>query len=88
MARYIDADKLLERAVPIGWSTPKWVSDIVISDAPTADVVEVVRCKDCIHNPFNTTDDFCPLFVLVRGGYVKHFQSNFFCADGERRDDG
>lgn len=40
MPRYVNADWLLERAVPIGWSTPKWVSDIVIEDAPTADVVE------------------------------------------------
>lgn len=31
----IDRDVLLQRAVPHGWSTPKWVSDIVINDAPT-----------------------------------------------------
>lgn len=60
MARYIDADWLLERAVPMGWSTPKWVSDIKIEDAPTADVRENVhahweevdkygnrRCSNC-----------------------------------------
>lgn len=35
--RLIDADALLERAVPHGWSTPLWVSDIVIKDAPTVD---------------------------------------------------
>lgn len=40
MPRYIDADALLERAIPMGWSTPLWVSDIMIKDAPTADVVE------------------------------------------------
>ena len=33
--RLIDADALLQRAIPHGWSTPKWVSDIVIEDAPT-----------------------------------------------------
>jgi len=33
--RLIDADWLLDRAVPMGWSTPKWVSDILIKDAPT-----------------------------------------------------
>lgn len=43
MPRYVNADWLLERAVPIGWSTPKWVSDIVIEDAPTADVRENVH---------------------------------------------
>lgn len=33
--RLIDADALLQRAVPHGWSTPLWVSDIMIEDAPT-----------------------------------------------------
>lgn len=33
--RLIDADALLQRAVAHGWSTPKWVSNIVIEDAPT-----------------------------------------------------
>lgn len=33
--RLIDADALLQRAVSHGWSTPKWVSNIVIEDAPT-----------------------------------------------------
>ena len=33
--RLIDADALLQRAIPHGWSTPKWVSDIAIDDAPT-----------------------------------------------------
>lgn len=33
--RLIDADELLKRAIPMGWSTPLWVSDIVIQDAPT-----------------------------------------------------
>lgn len=33
--RLKDADALLQRAISHGWSTPKWVSDIVIDDAPT-----------------------------------------------------
>ena len=33
--RLIDADALLQRAISHGWSTPKWVSNIVIEDAPT-----------------------------------------------------
>ena len=41
--RLIDADALLRRAVPMGWSTPLWVSNIVIEDAPTIDAVEVVH---------------------------------------------
>ena len=51
---------------------------------PSADVVEVVRCKDCKHydngfcyNP-NTYDD-----EKTRGNTIP----NWFCADGERREE-
>ena len=50
-----------------------------ISNMPAADVVEVVRCKDCKwnkstpHNPICSNDDM-PKDV------------GFFCADGERRE--
>lgn len=43
--RLIDADALLQRAIPHGWSTPKWVSDIAIEDAPTIDAAPVVHGK-------------------------------------------
>lgn len=43
--RLIDADALLQRAIPHGWSTPKWVSDIAIDDAPTIDAVPVKHGK-------------------------------------------
>ena len=39
--RLIDADALLQRAVPHGWSTPLWVSDIMIEDAPTIEAEPV-----------------------------------------------
>ena len=44
--RLIDADALLQRAVPHGWSTPKWVSDIAIDDAPTIIPAEETAKKD------------------------------------------
>lgn len=47
--RLIDADALLERAIPMGWSTPLWVSDITIQDAPTVDVVERKKGKWISH---------------------------------------
>lgn len=43
--RLVDADYLLQIAVPLGWSTPKWVSEIGIEDAPTIDAVPVVHGK-------------------------------------------
>ena len=51
--RPIDADALLERAIPMGWSTPLWVSDIAIQDAPTIEPEQKkgkwipVRLGDC-----------------------------------------
>ena len=51
MSRYIDADDLLnalkeERKNGNFVFTSKWIKEI-IGKLPTADVVEVVRCKDC-----------------------------------------
>ena len=55
MARYIDADKLRDRVKtetnPYGKPTLEYASGvkvmIMIDKAPTADVVEVVRCSEC-----------------------------------------
>lgn len=54
MARYIDADELLkdlkkQYGEELGWQCTVNMSDVgmMIEDATTADVVEVVRCKDC-----------------------------------------
>ena len=54
---------------------------------PSADVVEVVRCKDCIHNhehetPFGSKFHICNLNQLA---YSEH--DDFYCAYGERRED-
>ena len=48
MAEYIEREELLEKAKELAsgsFSTPLIIS--AIEKAPTADVVEVVRCKDC-----------------------------------------
>ena len=45
MPRYIDADKLIELATHEGAYGYVDVHDIC--NVPTADVVEIVRCKDC-----------------------------------------
>ena len=45
MPRYIDADKLVDLATHEGAYGYVDVHDI--RNTPTADVVEVVRCKDC-----------------------------------------
>lgn len=92
--RLIDADALLEK---IDMERDILVKDgrlgaehIVthyvrnfIEDAPTADVVEVVRCKDCKHYK----DIFCGLHVQAycdREGREMRKPSDF-CSYGEKR---
>lgn len=95
MARYIDADKAIELiknygkgAISDGLTTLDAVDDIVylakgVDLIPTADVVEVVRCKDCKHFGKDM-------------GYGKHdckkyempyCLENDFCSYGERKGD-
>ena len=52
----------------------------IINQFPSADAVEVVRCKDCIHS----YDDLCGLCCTC-GPYVDCVvQPDFYCADGRR----
>ena len=94
MARHIDADKLMEaiekNIEPYkSWDCTK--ADVVmdtILEQPTADVVEVVRCKDCKHKV-----DYCGRLMCGRnkyefaegvGGLVATLPEHF-CSYGERR---
>lgn len=88
MARYIDADELLKE---FEVDTSKKVMDIsdllfgvvrgMIERQPTADVVEVVRCKDCKH------------WRTEHGGFCEasnalseiNNENNDFCSYGERK---
>ena len=52
-----------------------------VSNMPTADVVEVVRCGECgkLHHEFKKT--YCPLVDTW------DINPQWYCADGERRED-
>lgn len=89
MSRYIDADKMIDG---YGTTFPYDLSycddgDLMewLNAQPTADVVAVVRCKDCKHRYVPTR---CALwyetfgeteYFIARGG-------NFYCSFGERRE--
>lgn len=95
MARYIDADALVERlrlqyckdcdnynGIRCGSCDIDFVFDMV-EDAPTADAVEVCRCKYCQHYEAD---------IICEGvGYCNEHQrgmhENNFCSYGERRKD-
>lgn len=49
-----------------------------VADSPTADVVEVVMCRDC--KEYQTP--YCPLC------HVYKVEDNDYCSYGERREDG
>ena len=54
-----------------------------IEQAPTIDVVPVVRCKDCIRR-YDT--DECPMCFLIEGKYYEYTNENGFCDRGERKE--
>ena len=75
--RYIDADKLKDDLVNNRCFFPAIVES-AIRNTPTADVVEVVRCKDCIHS--SCYGQICH-YGVGRGVTPDHY-----CGHGERRE--
>ena len=54
----------------------------LVNEQPTADVVEVVRCKDCKHK------DYCCRNVAKFDKGYDMYEGISFCSYGERREDG
>ena len=87
MAEYIDKEKLLQKLSrmidycendnKVNALTALFQVGDAIMDCPTADVVQVVRCKDCVvpHNQWTG----CPKL----NGLVT--SPDFYCSRGERR---
>lgn len=77
MSRYIDADELLKNLpedLPYKASVKR-----VLMQAPTADAVEVVRCKDCKRYSF-TNKGHCDYYMGLDCA-----KENDFCSYAERR---
>ena len=76
MPRYIDAE-LIDLSYLLDTICQAQAEE-VIDEQPTADVVEVVRCKDCkwfVDEGMYCENNFIPQF------------NHFFCYYGERRED-
>ena len=94
MSRYIDADKLIERILRLTIVTDDMYgmgiacgierAVNVIQKHPTADVVEVVRCKDCKRFLQMETS---PSYDGKCLGYGYLVEANHYCSYGERRED-
>lgn len=87
MARYIDAEeleKVFKDGVRVYFGRCD-VDDIIrnIADQPTADVVEAVRCKDCVQwwSPMEDDAHYCRLKKGL-GGLVAEED---YCSFGERK---
>lgn len=82
MARYIDADALKQRLLVGSELDPEPCKGFrsallaMVDSQEDADVVEVVRCRDCKKH------DWCSIEDLALN------DETFFCKWGERRDDG
>lgn len=91
MARYKDADALIKTIFPYDVVDKKFYSINAkavydaINNAPTADVVEVVRCKDCQHyiNGRCYVKNRKPLFTCDVN--IHGCKQNDFCSYGERK---
>ena len=89
MARYINADDLTKKIFPLGmidngnFAVHAKAVKIAIESTPTADVVEVVRCKDCANSKHWYADKRrCFLWCETGIGVYE----NSFCSYGERKE--
>ena len=86
MAEYIEREKVLEIAKDKYYSDfHKSMADLtslreLLEDTPIADVVEVVRCKDCKNLMFS---DF---YGECSKGYMGIVSPDDYCSRGERKD--
>ena len=96
MSRYIDADKLCKGLKDMAkYQEPYKQSTILgvvstIENASTADVVEVVRCKDCKFATEYCHGDFdcqCPHTPWASDEYAIPCKANDYCSYGERKEE-
>ena len=91
MAEYIEREAALHAILgePTESHYPSWYAER-IKALPAADVVPVVRCKDCKHLRVRNQKDiyaFCPKTGIVFWQFEKDTRTSF-CSDGERMDGG
>lgn len=79
MSRYIDADLIEKELTENGFYE--------LDKIPTADVVPVVRCKDCKY-AYMTDDGYCNWCDIMADLGLEydaiHLPGDWFCADGEK----
>ena len=93
MAEYIEREAAFDAITDIAGKTSThsayeavWKSARTLKKIPAADVVPVVRCKDCKYayiNSFSAASG-----VALCSSSAKVMQQDDFCSYGERKDEG
>lgn len=87
MSRYIDADALI-RKIQEGHKFGSLTITELISECPTADVVEVIRCEHCLHWDDEIVDGVYVGSLYHRCDYDgEHKDPCDYCSYAERRED-
>lgn len=90
MAKYINADELIDRIERM-WDTHQLTNSKcktfvnLLNAEPSADVVEVVRCRDCKHSAPNGVYG-CTLERFSAHDKSERLYSEDYCSCGERKD--
>lgn len=81
MSRWVDAEWIKDRNSFVPRCELHTVEEFmqILDEAPTIDAVPVVRCRDC--KCYNAG------FECLKEGYGIEHPQDWFCADGERKDD-
>lgn len=97
MSRYIDVDKYLDEldkqicsdcidedlhCCSCGVGSARAIA----KDAPTADVVEVVRCGQCKHCTLTDEGEYNPEDIVCDYFMTDGMQENDYCSYGERKE--
>ena len=79
MAEYINRDLIVKNPMLHTWKKADLLR--AIKEAPTADVVEVVRCKDCIYNEIGSC-------THSQKYDEDNYRADYYCADGTPKERG
>lgn len=80
MAEYIDRQAAIE--IASGYCHPANIA-AELAKLPAADVRPVVLCRDCKHSAVDLEN----MRYCKRVTYYNHVQDDWFCADGEKREE-
>lgn len=90
MARFIDADRALEIVYERGIAHPNAYhltnyAMAILQEAPTVDVVPVVRCRNCKYGDWDSKPDDAMVCMRTKDGFWR--SGNDFCSYGKRKED-